>query len=889
MFTLSNVNLTLKNGYVLAGAGGNGGDGGDGGSSSSYYPGDGKDGADGGDCITITSKSTITLDGVTLSAGNGGSPGAGGTVYYTSSLVSVTLWRNGEFGEPGAGGTAIQGPMELTLNNSTVTAGKATQTVTNYSYGYNTKVNISGFAIYANSGSNITADGSTISGYSTTIIWSENTSIYMYDSKVSAGYVYGSYGSSQTMTSAYTTDHSGEAIKMTGTSNILYLDDVYLTNERYDNNAVKSASAINITNATATLQNVTIYGVKHAIEANNSTVEITNGKLYVDLDYKVLYYGLESDYPCDAIGSTNSTITIHSGTIKGDSYTTGGVTYTSCTGDFIVGADSEVTERVWANTSTAGYCVVAITDIPPVIATQPQSTTVVAGSTASFSVSVTEGSSPVTYQWYYNTTGNNDGTGTAAGTSSTLSVSTTSAMNGRYYHCKITAGSTTLYTNAAKLTVTYAPTAATISRSPTTAVNAGTSITFTANVTGAGNPTSYTYQWYVGGSAVYGATSSTYTRTALSSDNGVAVYCQVSNTVGFVNSDAVLLSVYYTPTADCYASATAVTEGESITFYTVITNQGNPSTYTYQWYIGGTPIEGATASQMVYSPTVADSGKAVYCLLSSEAGVAMATPQVITVYPTVETADLITSITDISGSILGSALYKDSAGAVLVYDADGLAVTLDTTPVTGKYVAGYAEFLGQTYPVLFSNEQETDVLQTKYPSQGQFYINPAFLSTTTRSTPLNVYITMYSDESLTQAMESDSFTMYLSVDTAPPVVSFQTNSYTNECQVSARDVVAGIGAISYSIVDIDGAIRSSGASDVADFTLSLETGDVVTVTATDTVGNQGVSTSLAFVAGTGGILLPDFLFPTDLDASIYHYKTTLFDCYLVGGKYNNVD
>lgn len=708
------------------------------------------------------------------------------------------------------------------------------------------------------------------------------------------------------------------------------------------------------------------------------------------------------------------------------------------------------------------YEVAMVQSAAPTITSHPQSTSVSLGGTATFSVSVVAGSTPVSYQWYDNTTGANNGTGTLIGTSATLQVpNITDDMDGRYYYCQVTDGTYTLYSNVAQLTVSYAPTAATTTQSPSTGVLPGSFITFTATVTGHGSPASYsyqwfvdgnlvsgatnstytrtisasdhekevyciisntagsiqpsavtmsvyslpsvtdptslavnegsnatfqvsvtggypsdyTYQWYVNGSAISGATNSSYTRTATASDHGTTLYCIVSSLIGSTTSGSATLNVYsaptvsapssvtvnagssatfqviasggypsnytyqwyvggtpvsgatsstlsysataedngafvyclvsngqynvssgmanltvqYAPSAAISATTTSVAVGDSISFSATITSPGNPNTYTYQWYAGGEAVSGANSNGYTRTATTQDDGKEVYCTVSNAAGATNTDQVVISVYEGVTEASLIAAVTDISGSILGTALYMDGNQIVYPYSTDGLGVSFDTIPVTGYYVTAYAELLGQTYLVYFSNEEEHNVLQTKYPSQGQFYIDPSTLPTTTRTTPLTIYVTMYSDESLTQVSKSDAFTMYLSVDTVPPVVSFQNNAYTQACLVSVRDVVAGVSSISYSVVSADGSIASSGTSATSDFTLSLEPGDVVTVTATDKVGNQSTITSSSFVAGTGGVLLPESLIPTDIDVSIYYYKTTLFDCYLIGGKYNNVD
>ena len=68
------------------------------------------------------------------------------------------------------------------------------------------------------------------------------------------------------------------------------------------------------------------------------------------------------------------------------------------------------------------------------------------------------------------------------------------------------------------------------------------STTFKVVIATAGNPASYTYQWYWNGSKVSGATSSTYTRSAIPAGT-YTVYCKVTNKAGTVTSRTATVTV----------------------------------------------------------------------------------------------------------------------------------------------------------------------------------------------------------------------------------------------------------------------------------------------------------------------------------------------------------
>ena len=102
------------------------------------------------------------------------------------------------------------------------------------------------------------------------------------------------------------------------------------------------------------------------------------------------------------------------------------------------------------------------------------------------------------------------------------------------------AGSVT--STAATLTVNAAPVAPSITTQPASqTVTAGQTATFTVAATGTAP---LTYQWKMNGTAVSGATSSSYTTPATTtSDNGAQFTVAVTNSAGSVTSTAATLTV----------------------------------------------------------------------------------------------------------------------------------------------------------------------------------------------------------------------------------------------------------------------------------------------------------------------------------------------------------
>src|SRR6266700_3133682 len=187
-------------------------------------------------------------------------------------------------------------------------------------------------------------------------------------------------------------------------------------------------------------------------------------------------------------------------------------------------------------TSDVATLTVNAAPVVPAIATQPTSQTVTAGQPASFSV-VATGTAPLSYQWQKN------GVAISAATSSSYTTpATTSSDNGAQFTVVVSNTTGTVTSNAATLTVNAAPVAPAITTQPTNqTVTAGQTASLSAVATGT-SPLSY--QWRKNGTAISGATSSTYTTPATtSSDNGAQFTVAGSNTAGGVTSNAAALTV----------------------------------------------------------------------------------------------------------------------------------------------------------------------------------------------------------------------------------------------------------------------------------------------------------------------------------------------------------
>lgn len=246
----------------------------------------------------------------------------------------------------------------------------------------------------------------------------------------------------------------------------------------------------------------------------------------------------------------------------------------------------------------------------PVINITPSATSVCAGTTVNFTSS---GSGIATYQWYSN------GAAISGATSSTYSD--VAPTNGQQVYCVVTASSpcassSSVTSSTVTLTVTPTTPPSISIVSSSSDVCSGTSVTFTATASNAGSAP--TYQWYSNGTAISGATSSTYTENATA--NGQQVYCIVTtsnscSTASTAQSNTVTMTVNPTvsPTISITASGSNVCSGTSVTFTSSITNGGIAP--TYQWYANGSAISGATGT--TYTENATSNGQQIYCVVTS--------------------------------------------------------------------------------------------------------------------------------------------------------------------------------------------------------------------------------------------------------------------------------
>ena len=237
--------------------------------------------------------------------------------------------------------------------------------------------------------------------------------------------------------------------------------------------------------------------------------------------------------------------------------------------------------------------------VAPSMTTQPTSTTVTAGQTATFSV-LASGTAPISYQWRKNTS--NISGATAA---SYTTPATTNADNGSKFDVVVSNSAGSVTSSQAILTVNAAAVAPAIITQPSNqSVTAGQTAMFSVVATGTA-PLSY--QWRKNTLNIVGATASSYTTPATTSaDNGAKFDVVVSNSVSSLTSSQATLTVSTAPVAPTIItqpSNQTVTAGQTATFSVAATGT---APLTYQWQKNAAPITGATATS--YTTPVTNKG-----------------------------------------------------------------------------------------------------------------------------------------------------------------------------------------------------------------------------------------------------------------------------------------
>lgn len=254
-------------------------------------------------------------------------------------------------------------------------------------------------------------------------------------------------------------------------------------------------------------------------------------------------------------------------------------------------------------------------NVPPTVTTQPQSQTLIQGQPLTLSVAAS-GTSPFTYQWYFN--GSRTG-----GNSPTLMVSSVGTWNAGNYVVTVANVAGTVTSAVAAVTVIVPP--AIQSQPNNQTVSQGQNANFSVTASGSA-PLSY--QWNFNGSPLAGATNPSLQLTNVDPTLAGSYSVVVTNLGGSVTSRVVTLTVVVPPTITTQPLSQALVQGQSLSLSVAASGT---SPFTYRWYVNGSKM-GPNSS--TYSVSSVDSGDAgnYFVTVANSAGMVTSIVVVVTVY-----------------------------------------------------------------------------------------------------------------------------------------------------------------------------------------------------------------------------------------------------------------
>lgn len=243
------------------------------------------------------------------------------------------------------------------------------------------------------------------------------------------------------------------------------------------------------------------------------------------------------------------------------------------------------------------------------VRTEAATKTVDSGKTVTFGVAAS-GTAPFSYQW------RKDGTAIPGATTASYMIAGTTTAHSGVYTVVVSNGAGTTVSDNATLTVNPPVIAPAITKQPVSVtVTEGSAATFSVTASG----TAPNYQWRKNGTAISGATASSYSISATTLSSAGSYTVTVSNSAGSVTSSAASLTVnalVVAPAISQQPVSQSVIEGNTAVFYVTATG----TTLSYQWMKNGAPLLGATGSSLTLSGTVLSDAGQYAVVVSNSAG-----------------------------------------------------------------------------------------------------------------------------------------------------------------------------------------------------------------------------------------------------------------------------
>jgi len=456
------------------------------------------------------------------------------------------------------------------------------------------------------------------------------------------------------------------------------------------------------------------------------------------------------------------------------------------------GASFSVTVGNSAGSVTSGAAMLTVNPVAPTIIIQPQNQSVLAGATATFTVTAA-GTAPLSYQWSQN------GTAISGATAASYTTPVTAASNsGSSFSVTVSNSAGRATSSAASLTVTPVVTAPAVT-SQSQSVPAGATATFTVAATGTAP---LTYQWSMNGAAISGATAAAYTTPATTlANSGASFTVAVSNGGGSANSTAALLTVNpVTPTITTQPQNQSVLAGATATF-TVAAAGTAP--LSYQWSQNGTAISGATtASYTTPATTTANNGASFTVTVSNGGGSVTSGPAVLTVTPLTVAPSITIQPQNQSVNVGATATFTVTAAGT----APSYQWLQNGTAISGATAASY------TTPATALTDSGSNFSVTVSNSAGSVTSTAATLTVTAvapsiTTQPQNQSVTVGASATFTVAAAGTAPLSYQWSRNGTAITGATTASYTTP----ATTLADSASSFSVTVTNSVGSITSSAA------------------------------------------------------------------------------
>jgi uncharacterized repeat protein (TIGR01451 family) len=243
--------------------------------------------------------------------------------------------------------------------------------------------------------------------------------------------------------------------------------------------------------------------------------------------------------------------------------------------------------------------------VPPTITTQPTNQTVAAGTAVNFQVNAS-GTSPLSYQWWFN------GTNAAGLNTNTFTLANVQPNQAGGYSVTVVNSAGSITSAVATLTVGTPPG---ISQQPSNVtVIQGQNATFSLVSSGSAP---LGYQWCFNSVPISGGTSSSYTVNGATSASSGGYEAIVSNAYGSLTSAVAQLTVLVPPAITTQPTNQTVPAGTAVNFQV---NATGTSALNYQWWFNGTNAVGVGSNVLTIANVQAAQAGGYNVVVTNSAG-----------------------------------------------------------------------------------------------------------------------------------------------------------------------------------------------------------------------------------------------------------------------------